>query len=56
MPSEVWAQRVIATEESIRVSSSTATAYCSEVPPAPPTDSGKGIPIQPSSPILATSS
>ena len=48
VPSEVWAQSVIATLESTRVSSSTAIAYCSVEPPAPPTDSGKGIPIQPS--------
>ena len=47
MPSDVCAQSVIATLESMRVSSSTAIAYCSAVPPAPPTDSGNGIPIQP---------
>ena len=29
------------------MSSSTASAYCSVVPPAPPTSSGNGIPIQP---------
>src|SRR3954454_16853554 len=46
----------MATDESARVSSSTAIAYCSEVPPAPPTSSGNGMPIHPSSPIFATSS
>ena len=56
MPSDVWAHIVIATDESIRVSSSTAIAYCSVVPPAPPSSSGNGMPIQPSSPILETSS
>ena len=56
MPSEVCAHIVIATELSMRVSSSIAIAYWSVVPPAPPTSSGNGIPIQPSSPILATSS
>ena len=54
MPSEVWAHIVMATLESTRVSSSTASAYCSVVPPAPPTSSGNGMPIHPSSPILAT--
>src|SRR3712207_1550973 len=44
----------MATLESTRASSSTATAYWSVVPPAPPTSSGKGIPIQPSSPIART--
>ena len=48
MPSEVCAHIVIASEESTRVSSSTAIAYCSVLPPAPPTSSGNGIPIQPS--------
>ena len=56
MPSEVCAHIVMATDESMRVSSSTASAYCSDVPPAPPTSSGNGIPIHPSSPILRTSS
>jgi hypothetical protein len=56
VPSDVCAHIVMATLESTRVSSSTAIAYCSDVPPAPPTSSGNGIPIQPSSPILATSS
>ena len=56
MPSEVWAHIVIATEESTRVSSSTAIAYCSDVPPAPPTSSGNGIPIHPSAPIWRTRS
>ena len=46
-PSDVCAHIVIATDESTRVSSSTASAYCSDVPPAPPTSSGNGIPIQP---------
>ena len=55
MPSEVCAHSVMATLESTRVSSSTAIAYCSDVPPAPPTSSGNGIPIQPSSPIASTS-
>ena len=36
VPREVWAQRVIATEESTRVSSSTAIAYESVSVPAPP--------------------
>ena len=54
MPSEVCAHIVMATLESTRVSSSTASAYCSVVPPAPPTSSGNGMPIHPSSPILAT--
>ena len=35
MPSDVWAHIVMATLESTRVSSSTASAYCSVVPPAP---------------------
>ena len=35
MPSEVCAHSVMATLESTRVSSSTAIAYCSDVPPAP---------------------
>src|ERR1700743_904361 len=56
VPSDVCAHSVIATLESIRVSSSTAIAYCSVVPPAPPTSSGNGIPIHPSAAILATSS
>ena len=56
MPSEVCAHIVIATDESMRVSSSTAIAYCSDVPPAPPTSSGNGMPIQPKAPILLTSS
>ena len=47
MPSDVCAHIVIATLESIRVSSSTAIAYGSESPPAPPYSSGNGIPIQP---------
>jgi hypothetical protein len=54
VPSDVWAHMVMATLESTRVSSSTASAYCSVVPPAPPTSSGNGMPIHPSSPILAT--
>ena len=56
VPSDVWAQTVIPTLESMRVSSSTASAYCSDVPPAPPSSSGNGMPIQPSSPIFSTSS
>ena len=39
MPSEVCAHIVIATELSTRVSSSTAIAYCSVLPPAPPNSS-----------------
>ena len=34
VPSDVWAHIVMATLESTRVSSSTASAYCSVVPPA----------------------
>ena len=51
VPSEVWAATVIATDESIRVSSSTASAYETVSPPAPPCSSGIGIPISPSSAI-----
>src|SRR5215218_3287166 len=54
VPSDVCAHIVIATEESTRVSSSTAIAYASVSPPAPPTSSGNGIPMSPSSPSLAT--
>ncbi len=56
VPSEVWAATVIATDESIRVSSSTAIAYESVSPPPPPYSSGIGIPIRPRSAISATSS
>src|SRR4051812_26645266 len=54
VPSDVCAHIVIATEESTRVSSSTAIAYASVSPPAPPYSSGNGIPISPSSPSWAT--
>ena len=50
------AATVIATDESIRVSSSIAIAYESVSPPPPPYSSGIGIPISPSSAISATSS
>ena len=56
VPSEVCAAIVIATDESIRVSSSTAIAYESVSVPAPPYSSGIGIPISPSSASSATSS
>ena len=56
VPSEVCAATVIATDESIRVSSSTAIAYESVSPPPPPYSSGIGMPIRPSSDISATSS
>src|SRR3954451_24740459 len=54
VPSDVCAHMVIPTEESTRVSSSTAIAYASVSPPAPPTSSGNGMPMSPSSPSLAT--
>ncbi len=54
VPSEVCAQSVIATEESTRVSSSTASAYASVSPPPPPYSSGNGIPIRFSAPSFAT--
>ncbi len=54
MPREVCAHSVIATDESTRVSSSTAIAYASESPPAPPYSSGNGMPISPSSPSCLT--
>ena len=38
---------MIATDESIRVSSSTAIAYESVSPPPPPYSSGIGMPIRP---------
>ena len=47
---------MIATDESIRVSSSIASAYETVSPPAPPYSSGIGRPIRPSSPSSATSS
>jgi hypothetical protein len=56
VPSDVWAATVIATEESIRVSSSIASAYETVSPPAPPCSSGIGSPIRPSSASSATSS
>ena len=56
VPSEVCAATVIATDESIRVSSSIASAYETVSPPAPPYSSGIGSPISPSSPSSATSS
>jgi hypothetical protein len=46
----------MATEESIRVSSSTASAYESVSVPAPPYSSSIVMPISPSSPSSATSS
>ena len=49
MPSEWCAATVIATDESMRVSSSTAIAYESVSAPAPPYSSGIVIPISPSS-------
>ena len=52
----MWAATVIATDESIRVSSSIAIAYETVSPPAPPYSSGIGRPIRPSSPSSATSS
>ena len=56
MPSDVCAATVIATEESMRVSSSIAIAYETVSAPAPPYSSGIGIPINPSSARAATSS
>ena len=56
VPSDVCAATVIATDESTRVSSSTAIAYETVSPPAPPYCSGIGMPISPSSAISATSS
>ncbi len=56
VPSEVWAATVIATDESIRVSSSIAIAYASVSVPPPPYSSGNGMPIRPSSASSATSS
>ena len=55
-PERVWAASVIATDESMRVSSSTAIAYDSVSAPAPPNPSGNGMPISPSSAISVTSS
>ena len=49
MPSEWCAATVIATDESIRVSSSIAIAYESVSVPAPPYSSGIVMPISPSS-------
>src|SRR5579862_9825099 len=56
VPSDVCAATVIATDESIRVSSSIAIAYETVSPPAPPYSSGTGSPISPSSPSWATRS
>ena len=56
MPSEWWAATVIATDESMRVSSSIAIAYESVSLPAPSYSSGIVIPISPSSASSATSS
>src|SRR4030065_283900 len=46
----------MATDESMRVSSSIAIAYERVSPPAPPYSSGIGIPMSPSSASSATSS
>ena len=56
VPSDVCAATVIATDESTRVSSSTAIAYESVSPPAPPYSSGTGMPMSPSSASSATMS
>ena len=56
MPSDVCAATVIATDESMRVSSSTAIAYETVSPPAPPYSSGIGSPMSPSSASSETSS
>ena len=56
VPSDVCAATVIATDESMRVSSSIAIAYETVSPPAPPYSSGIGSPISPSSASSATSS
>ena len=56
VPSDVCAATVIATEESIRVSSSIAIAYETVSVPPPPYSSGIGMPISPSSASSATSS
>src|SRR5581483_1731024 len=56
VPSDVCAATVIATDESMRVSSSIAIAYETVSPPAPPYSSGIGIPISPIDAISATSS
>ena len=56
VPRDVCAATVIATDESIRVSSSIAIAYASVSEPAPPYSSGIGMPISPSSARSATSS
>ncbi len=56
VPSDVCAQRVIATDESTRASSSTAIAYATESPPPPPYSVGKGMPIRSSSPRRLTMS
>ncbi len=56
VPRDVCAATVIATEESIRVSSSIAIAYDTVSAPAPPYSSGIGIPIRPRSASSATSS
>ena len=50
------AATVIATDESMRVSSSIAIAYETVSPPAPPYSSGIGRPMSPSSASSATSS
>src|SRR5947209_6263499 len=49
VPSDVCAQRVIATDESTRASSSTTSAYACVPASAPPYSVGKGIPIRSSS-------
>ena len=56
VPSEMCAPTVIATDESTRVSSSTASAYETVSAPAPPYSSGIGIPMRPSSAISETRS
>ena len=56
VPSEWCAASVIATEESIRVSSSTTIAYATVSAPAPPYSSGIVIPIRPRSASSATRS
>jgi len=54
--SEWCAATVIATDESMRVSSSIAIAYETVSAPAPPCSSGIGMPMSPSSPSSDTSS
>ena len=56
VPSDVCAATVIATDESMRVSSSTAMAYASVSPPPPPCSSGIGMPMSPSSASASTMS